>query len=123
MSLDAGFVFDLFGAERRRTEAAAAEVKATGFDLARARAELPALETAFEVQALRLAQLSGMHYDALLPRLQVRAPQPQPDVCAPRRMPIDAIRLRPDVQTAERRWRAATAEIGVTEAAILPSLT
>lgn len=186
LSLEADFIFDLFGGERRRFEAATAEAEATAFDaevtrlavlgdilgafielryaqeaaaltrrsiatakdlqaatdrqvelgdatsldasrsaldVERSRSELPAFAVAYDVQALRLAQLSGTNFDQVALRLQQGAPQPLPPACAPRRMPVDAIRIRPDIQAAERRLRVAIAEIGVADAALLPSLT
>jgi len=104
--------------------------RGTEFDRARARAQLestlsrlPVLETAVEVAKHRLAVLTGREPGALSAALETPTPLavlPQ-DVAVG--TPADLIRRRPDVQAAERRLAAATAQVGVATADLFPRLT
>jgi NodT family efflux transporter outer membrane factor (OMF) lipoprotein len=82
------------------------------------RAALPLLETSIAQSAHRLAILLGKPPAALQERLAPIAPIPAaPDI------PADTLRQRPDVRAAERALAAATARVGVAEAARYPNLS
>jgi multidrug efflux system outer membrane protein len=104
--------------------------RGTAFDAARARAQLeltlsrlPVLETAVAAAMHRLAVLTGREPGALTTELGTTAPLaalPQEVAVG---TPADLIRRRPDVQAAERRLAAATAQVGVATADLFPRLS
>lgn len=70
-----------------------------------------------------LAVLTGQAPGALDPVLAVSASVPLPPASVPLSDPAAMVRRRPDVRAAERKYAAATAQIGVAEAARFPSLS
>jgi multidrug efflux system outer membrane protein len=104
--------------------------RGTEFDTARARAQLeltlsriPVLEAAVAAATHRLAVLTGREPGALNAELgPVLPPAALPKQVAVG-TPADLIRRRPDVQAAERRLAAATAQVGVATADLFPQLT
>jgi NodT family efflux transporter outer membrane factor (OMF) lipoprotein len=87
------------------------------------RAALPLLETGIAESAHRLAILLGRPPGVLKDRLGVPGPIPAaPDTLAVG-IPADTLRQRPDVRAAERNLAAATAVVGVAEAARYPNLS
>ena len=103
---------------------------ATGFDRARASAQLeatlsrvPALEAEAAVMMHRLAVLTGKTPDALI--VQLRQPAELPTLPAPidPGTPGELLRRRPDIAAAEHRLHAATARIGVATADLFPRFT
>lgn len=104
--------------------------RGTELDVARAqaqaegtRAAIPALEASIELERYRLAVLTG-RVPTELAYLSAEA-KPLPGLA-----PVDAIgtpatllRRRPDIRVAERQLAAATANIGVAEADLFPTVT
>lgn len=107
---DAGFVS---ASERARDRAAwddaSAKLAAKRGDCAR--------------QLNRLAALTGLDYASLQDRLQARHAQlPAPEHIALDAVAARALSQRPDVAGAESEWAAASADVGVARADLLPSL-
>jgi outer membrane protein TolC len=70
-----------------------------------------------------LAVLTGQAPGALDATLATTGPVPLPPASVPVSDPESLIRRRPDVRAAERQYAAATARIGVAEAARFPTLS
>lgn len=87
------------------------------------RAALPLLETSIAQSAHRLAILLGKPPAALQERLAPIAPIPAAPDTLVVGIPADTLRQRPDVRAAERVLAAATARVGVAEAARYPNLS
>ncbi|WP_440983319.1 efflux transporter outer membrane subunit [Shinella sumterensis] len=85
-------------------------------------AELPALETGFHQSANHIATLLGVPASTITASLIKGSAQPMPRYSTRVGIPADLIRNRPDIRAAERRLQAATAEIGVAEAQLYPSI-
>ena len=86
-------------------------------------ATIPLLETSFTSAVNRLGVLTGQAPSALRQRMETVGPIPHgPDSVAVG-IPADTLRQRPDVRAAERSLASATAQIGVSEAQLYPSLT
>lgn len=86
-------------------------------------ANIPSLQQQFEQAANRLGVLTGQAPGALKAELEAARPIPLGANTVPVGVPADVLRLRPDVMAAERTLAAATAQIGVAKAALLPQLT
>jgi len=104
--------------------------RGTGYDTARARAQLestlaraPALAAEVAVLQHRLAVLSGRSPDALLADLAEAGPLPAVPALPDPGSPGDLLRRRPDIAAAEHRLHAATARIGVATADLFPRFT
>ena len=91
--------------------------------LEEARATLPNLESGFNASVYAIATLLAEPAAGLLAEFQKGAAQPRPKSGAEAGVPADLLRNRPDVQSAERAFAAAVANVGVAEAAMYPSLT
>jgi outer membrane protein, multidrug efflux system len=91
--------------------------------LEQTRAQVPALETALAGTWNRLAVLLGMAPGALQAELKTPAAIPLPPTTLAVGIPADTVRQRPDVRIAERTLAAATARIGVAQAARFPTLS
>nr|WP_066648180.1 efflux transporter outer membrane subunit [Sphingomonas sp. CCH10-B3] len=85
-------------------------------------ANVPSLEQQYEQATNRLGVLTGQAPGALKAQLAATVPIPQGPGAVPVGLPADVIRLRPDVRAAERNLAAATAQIGVAKANLLPQL-
>jgi multidrug efflux system outer membrane protein len=85
-------------------------------------ADLPALETGFHQAANHIATLLGVPAATITSSLTKGAAQPMPRYSTRTGVPADLIRNRPDIRAAERRLQAATAQIGVAEADLYPSI-
>jgi len=102
----------------------------TGLDLARVdaqldavRAQLPQLDAAIATSMSQLAVLCGASPAEMHAELADAKPIPEvPDVVGVG-LPADLIERRPDVRAAREELVAATARIGVAEAAGLPSIS
>lgn len=104
--------------------------RGTGFDTARARAQLettsariPALEAQVAFDMHRLAVLVGKTPDALVAQLQPARPLPALPAKLDAGTPGALLRRRPDIAAAEQRLHAATARIGVATADLFPRFT
>ncbi len=86
-------------------------------------AEMPSLEIGFRQSVHRISLLLGLPATTLLADLQKGAAQPYARRSVNAGVPADLIRNRPDIRAAERSLAAATAEVGVAEAALYPSIT
>jgi NodT family efflux transporter outer membrane factor (OMF) lipoprotein len=85
-------------------------------------ASIPSLETSYQQAVARLGTLVGEAPGALRSDVESEAPIPRgPDAIATG-IPADTLRCRPDVRSAERQLAAATARIGVAQAALFPAL-
>lgn len=91
--------------------------------LAAAQAPLPVLVANFELHVFHIATLLAEPAGPLLAQMQKGARQPRPTGFTTVGLPADLIRNRPDVRFAERNLAAATAAVGVAEAALYPSVT
>ena len=85
-------------------------------------ADLPALETGFYQAANHIATLLGVPAGTITASLMKGSAQPSPRYATRTGIPADLIRNRPDIRAAERRLHAATAQIGVAEADLYPSI-
>jgi multidrug efflux system outer membrane protein len=86
-------------------------------------AEIPPLEIGFYQAANRIGTLLGVPAATITPTLIKGGSQPMPRYSAKAGVPADLIRNRPDIRRAERILAAATAQIGVAESQLYPSLT
>src|SRR3546814_2527885 len=104
--------------------------RSTGFDTARARAQLettsariPALEAQVAFDMHRLAVLVGKTPDALVAELTPTRALPELPAKLDAGTPGELLRRRPDIAAAEQRLHAATARIGVATADLFPRFT
>lgn len=114
----------------RLVQAREAAGRDTGFDTARARAQLeatlarvPALEAQVATAMHRLAVLTGRTPEALVAALEAPTPLPAMPPALDPGTPGELLRRRPDVAAAEQRLHAATARIGVATADLFPRFT
>ena len=94
-----------------------------GAELAGLKAQLPALLVQESVSANRIALLLGEHPGALAAELQARAEDLRPrlpDLATG--LPSELARRRPDIRAAEARLHRATANIGISQADLYPSI-
>jgi multidrug efflux system outer membrane protein len=86
-------------------------------------AQLPPLRASIKASIHRLGVLLGREPGALATELSTPKALPAIALEPGAGAPADLLRRRPDVRAAERRLAAATAEIGVAEADLLPRLS
>jgi len=84
-------------------------------------ANIPVLETSLANSRNALAVLLGKAPGTVLPAARAALPKVPGQIAIG--IPADTLRQRPDVKAAERTLAAATARIGVAEAALYPSLS
>lgn len=103
---------------------------ASGFDLARARAQalgsaaaIPGLDAEAAAAAFRLALLVGGPPELLHERLKITADLPRVDLQISVGLRADLLRRRPDVRQAERELAASTADVGVATAELFPKIS
>lgn len=84
---------------------------------------IPTLQQSFEQATNRIGVLTGQAPGALKDQLTAAQPIPTGPNAVPVGIPADILRQRPDVLAAERTLAAATAQIGVARAQMLPQLT
>jgi NodT family efflux transporter outer membrane factor (OMF) lipoprotein len=89
--------------------------------LAQTQATLPALEKALAQAQHRLAVLSGKTPDTETPVFELDKLNLPSEL--PVSVPAKLIRQRPDVQAAEAQLHQATAQVGVTTAALFPGVS
>ena len=85
-------------------------------------ATIPNLEQNFAAAVARLGVLTGQAPGALRGQMAASRPIPAGAVQVASGIPADTLRQRPDIRSAERTLAAATAQIGVAEAALYPAL-
>lgn len=109
--------------ERRAlAEATELEVQQARSLLASAQAPLPIFVANFEVNVFHIATLIAEPAAPLLDTMQSGAPQPHPSGFTNAGLPADLLRNRPDLRVAERNLAAASAQIGVAESQLYPSI-
>ncbi|MBY5570961.1 efflux transporter outer membrane subunit [Rhizobium leguminosarum] len=86
-------------------------------------AEIPGLETNIRISAHHIATLLGLPASALVDELLKGRGQPVFRGGITSGIPADLIRNRPDIRVAERDLAAATANIGVAQAQLYPSIS
>lgn len=91
--------------------------------LALAEAQLPQLEVDAEFAVNRLATLTAQSPQALRGLIDRGGAQPRARWDASKGITADTIRLRPDVQLAERTLQERAAQVGIARASLLPSLS
>ncbi|WP_404336563.1 efflux transporter outer membrane subunit [Sphingomonas sp. MMS12-HWE2-04] len=85
-------------------------------------ASIPTLEANYNGFVSRLGVLTGQAPGALKGELEAVKPIPRGPGIVQAGIPADALRQRPDIRAAERNLAAATAQIGVAQAQLYPSL-
>lgn len=101
----------------------AVDVEQARAQRAQTAASIPSLETAYLNAVARLGTLTGQAPGALRAEMEAPRPIPRgPDAIA-LGIPAETLRRRPDVRSAERQLAAATARIGVAQAALYPALS
>jgi NodT family efflux transporter outer membrane factor (OMF) lipoprotein len=98
-----------------------ADVLTQSTQLAQTQATLPALEKALAQAQHRLAVLSGKTPDTETPVFELEKLNLPTEL--PVSVPAKLIRQRPDVQAAEAQLHQATAQVGVTTAALFPGIS
>ncbi|WP_010185159.1 efflux transporter outer membrane subunit [Sphingomonas sp. PAMC 26605] len=86
-------------------------------------ATIPTIEQNYNAAVSRLGVLTGQAPGALKAELAAVRPIPTGPLSVAIGIPIDTLRQRPDVRSAERTLASATAQIGVSKAALYPALT
>ncbi len=85
-------------------------------------AEIPPLQQASRQYIHLISTLLGLEPTALLAELEQAAPIPAVPEQIAVGIPSDLLRRRPDIQGAERRLGAATAQVGVATAELFPQV-
>ncbi|WP_267394637.1 MULTISPECIES: efflux transporter outer membrane subunit [unclassified Sphingomonas] len=85
-------------------------------------ATVPQIEQQYSAAVARLGVLTGQAPGALRQALATTRPIPVGPQTVGVGIPADTLRQRPDVRAAERTLAAATAQIGVSKAALYPAL-
>ena len=91
--------------------------------LAQTEASIPTIEARVQNALNQIAVLTGAAPGAATSTLEAPMPLPAPPSTLVAGIPADTLRQRPDVRAAERGLAAATARVGVAQAALLPSLS
>ncbi|TAY93017.1 efflux transporter outer membrane subunit [Rhizobium ruizarguesonis] len=86
-------------------------------------AEIPSLEAKFRISAHRIATLLGKPAGCMVEEIAKGSNQPAFRADVNVGIPADIIRNRPDIRKAERDLADSTAQIGVAEAKLFPSIT
>ncbi len=85
--------------------------------------EVPAFEISFHQAANHIATLLAQPAATMTASFMRGGSQPSPRYSTKTGIPADLIRNRPDIRKAERVLAAATADIGVAEAQLYPSIS
>lgn len=101
---------------------AGGDVAAQQVVLAQMEATLPGLQHQIEVLSHALAALTG-HLPADAPDVRIDLAELTLPGQVPLGVPSELVRQRPDVQAAEAALHAATAQVGIADANLLPQLT
>ncbi|MEX0303962.1 MAG: efflux transporter outer membrane subunit [Leisingera sp.] len=100
----------------------ALDVERTKLQVASAKADLPSFIASYEASVFALATLLDRDASEVFAMMQGSYGQPYPATQPELGVPATLLRNRPDVLLAEAQLRSATADIGVTEAELYPSL-
>ncbi|WP_424978207.1 efflux transporter outer membrane subunit [Leisingera sp. S232] len=100
----------------------ALDVERTKLQVASAKADLPAFIASYEASVFALASLLDRDASEVFAMMQGNYGQPAPATQPELGVPAALLRNRPDVLLAEAQLRGATADIGVSEADLYPSL-
>ena len=93
-------------------------------NLSQSRAIIPPLRSALAKSIHRLSVLIGDNPSSLMEEMNIDAAKiPVPPETVTVSMPVDLLRQRPDIRSAERKLAAQTALIGVKKAELYPTLT
>ncbi|NKJ39641.1 MULTISPECIES: efflux transporter outer membrane subunit [Rhizobium] len=84
---------------------------------------IPGFEISYRQAVHHIATLLNVPSSTIIAQMQGGGKQPVFRGSVRTGVPADLIRNRPDIRRAERQLAAATAEIGVAEAKLLPSIT
>jgi outer membrane protein, multidrug efflux system len=102
----------------------------SGLDIANAEslvasteAQIPVFETGARQSIFALSVLLGKEPGTLVERLSPEGDVPPVPATIPAGAPSELVHRRPDVREAEAQLHAATAEVGVAQAALLPQFT
>ncbi|MEY3144217.1 MAG: hypothetical protein RLY21_2710 [Planctomycetota bacterium] len=121
---------EVFGKSRDAVKARFDAGTVTGLDLARVEAQLdavnaqlPQVEAGIASAIAQLASLCGAHPSDLAAELAPARPIPMAPELVGVGLPADLLERRPDVRAAKQDLIAATARIGVAEAAKLPTIS
>ncbi|MCG3132995.1 MAG: Solvent efflux pump outer membrane protein SrpC [Planctomycetes bacterium] len=109
--------------KRRNGLASELEVVRARTEVESAAAEVPPLEQAIRQYIHALSTLIALEPTTLRAQLEEPAPIPESPLRLAVGVPSDLLLRRPDIQAAERRLAAATAQVGVATAQFFPRLT
>ncbi|WP_353230518.1 efflux transporter outer membrane subunit [Novosphingobium sp.] len=99
------------------------DVELARSQLAQTTAAIPQIDSSLNQAITGLGVLLGREPGALRAELAVLQPIPTGPASLALGIPVDVLRQRPDVRAAERTLGAATARIGVAQAALYPALS
>ncbi|WP_291730616.1 efflux transporter outer membrane subunit [Leisingera sp. F5] len=100
----------------------ALDVERTKLQVASAKADLPGFIASYEASVFALATLLDRDASEVFAMMKGSYSQPYPATKPELGVPATLLRNRPDILLAEAQLRSATADIGVTEAELYPSL-
>ncbi|WP_027256225.1 efflux transporter outer membrane subunit [Leisingera aquimarina] len=100
----------------------ALDVERTKLQVASAKADLPGFIASYESSVFALATLLDRDASEVFAMMKGNYSQPYPATKPELGVPATLLRNRPDILLAEAQLRSATADIGVTEAELYPSL-
>lgn len=100
----------------------ALDLERTKLQVASAKADLPAFISNYETSVFALATLLDRDAAEVFAMMQSGSGQPSPATQPELGVPAALLRNRPDVLLAEAQLRSATADIGINEAQLYPSL-
>ncbi len=86
-------------------------------------AQIPSLQTGFDESVYQLSVLLGQPPGTLQPEMSAEGEIPLTPPLVPVGLPSDLLQRRPDVQEAERKLAAATAQIGAAKADLFPQFS
>lgn len=99
------------------------DVELARTQLAQTTATIPQIDSGLNQAITQLGVLLGREPGALRPELAMVQPIPVGPANLAVGIPVDVLRQRPDVRSAERALAAATARIGVAQSALYPALS
>jgi multidrug efflux system outer membrane protein len=99
------------------------DVTQAEYNLANSQASIPRLEAQLEAAVNRLAVLLGKPPGAVDDLLTGESEIPNPDETITLGIPVELLRRRPDIRSAERRLASQTALIGVAQADLYPTFS